>query len=121
MNKFYFTLVFFIPVLAYASSWDSLNLKQEANVELIGRLVVVDNYISGTEAYLCKQGVEIKKEMINCIDLVSESLSLLELKSMGCVLVTGSFRKYSDEFVFMGSVAEVGLLKLESSNNIKKC
>ena len=122
MNRLFLTLMILIPTLTYASSWDSLGLsKQEIYVELKGNLVVVDDYVSGTEAYLCEIGEKIKKGMVNCIDLVSESMSLLELKITECVTVEGHFRKYSDEFVFMGSGAEVGLLILDSTKNIRKC
>lgn len=122
MKKLNLTLAILIPTMSYGSIWDSLHQsKQEVAVELKGSLVVVEDYTSGTEAYLCKSGVKIKKGMINCIDLVSEGANLLELKSADCVVAHGNFRKYSDEFVYMGSTAEVGLLKLESAMSIRKC
>jgi len=108
--------------LTSVSSWDALDrFKKEVYVELRGTMVVVESYISGTEAYLCKPDVKIKKGMTNCIDLLSETTSLLQLKSSKCVIVSGTFRQYSNEFVFMGSSAEVGLLKLISEKSIKEC
>ena len=122
MIKLYLTFIVLGPALTFVSSWNSLDRYQkETYVELRGTLIVVENYISGTEAYLCKLSVKIKKGMTNCIDLVSEATSLQQLKSTECVTVSGTFRLYSSEFVFTGSSAEVGLLKLRSSNSIKEC